>query len=146
MGRQASGQRGPTIITLLKQLLKPNAPFGQSNRRYYPTFAHRDNFSGVTTFAHPAAVIVHPSPNCSGNALGITTRRSVESKETNISTFQRFIKICSWSWRGSNPRPNREPMRFLHAYSGLHFRALSRPGPPNNALSPKISPCRRSAT
>ena len=44
-----------------------------------------------------------------------------------------------WSWRESNPRPNRETIRFLHAYSGLHFRVAARPGPPTATLSPKTS-------
>ena len=44
-----------------------------------------------------------------------------------------------WSWRESNPRPHEETIRFLHAYSRLHFRAPARPGPPTDALSPKIS-------
>ena len=39
-----------------------------------------------------------------------------------------------WSWRGLNPRPNRDILCFLHAYSGLDFRALARPGPPTTAL------------
>ena len=44
-----------------------------------------------------------------------------------------------WSWRGSNPRPNREPICFLHVYSSLHFSATARPGPPTAALAPKVS-------
>lgn len=44
-----------------------------------------------------------------------------------------------WSWRDSNPRPNRETIRFLHVYSRLRFRALARPGPPTTALAPKAS-------
>ena len=44
-----------------------------------------------------------------------------------------------WSWRESNPRPNRETIRFLHAYLGLHFRAVTRPKPPITALSSKSS-------
>ena len=43
-----------------------------------------------------------------------------------------------WSWRESNPRPNRETIRFLHAYFGLHFRATARPKPPTDALVPKF--------
>ena len=39
-----------------------------------------------------------------------------------------------WSWRESNPRPNGETIRFLHAYSRLHFRAPARPGPPIRCL------------
>ena len=26
-----------------------------------------------------------------------------------------------WRWRGLNPRPNKEAIRFLHAYSCLRF-------------------------
>ena len=48
-----------------------------------------------------------------------------------------------WSWWESNPRPNKEIIRFLHAYSRLHFRATARPGPPTGALSSKISSLRR---
>ena len=44
-----------------------------------------------------------------------------------------------WSWRDSNPRPNGETIRFLHAYLGLHFRATARPKPPTIALFSKIS-------
>ena len=31
-----------------------------------------------------------------------------------------------WSWRESNPRPNRETIRFLHAYSSLWFSSNSK--------------------
>ena len=48
-------------------------------------------------------------------------------------------RYSKWSWRESNPRPNRETIRFLHAYSGLHFRVAARPGPPTATLSPKTS-------
>ena len=48
-----------------------------------------------------------------------------------------------WSWWESNPRPNKEIIRFLHAYSRLHFRATARPGPPTGALSSKTSSLRR---
>ena len=44
-----------------------------------------------------------------------------------------------WSWRESNPRPNRETIRFLHAYLGLHFRDAARPKPPTATLSSKTS-------
>ena len=45
-----------------------------------------------------------------------------------------------WSWWDSNPRPHKETIRFLHAYSGQDFRATARTGLPTDALSPKISP------
>jgi len=51
--------------------------------------------------------------------------------------------VTQWSWRESNPRPHKETMRFLHAYSSLHFRAPARPGPPTEALSSKISSVHR---
>ena len=44
-----------------------------------------------------------------------------------------------WSWRESTPRPNRETIRFLHAYLGLHCRTVTRPKPPITALSSKTS-------
>ena len=44
-----------------------------------------------------------------------------------------------WSWRESNPRPNRETIRFLHAYLGLHFRDAARSKPPTATLSSKTS-------
>ena len=48
-----------------------------------------------------------------------------------------------WSWRESNPRPHGETIRFLHAYSGLCFRAVARPGPPTTTLASKFSPLHR---
>ena len=32
------------------------------------------------------------------------------------------ITLSLWSWRESNPRPNEEAIRFLHAYRRLNFR------------------------
>jgi len=51
--------------------------------------------------------------------------------------------VVMWTWRESNPRPNKETIRFLHAYPSLRFRATARPGPPTAALSPKASPGHR---
>ena len=62
-----------------------------------------------------------------------------------VSCFAIVLVINEWSWRESNPRPNKETIRFLHAYSGLHFRDATRPGPPIAPLSPKISSDSRSA-
>ena len=44
-----------------------------------------------------------------------------------------------WSWRESNPCPNEETIRFLHAYLRLDFRASARPKPPTVALSVLVS-------
>ena len=52
--------------------------------------------------------------------------------------------IFLWKWRDSNPRPNKEPICFLHAYLGLNFRAIARPKPPTITLSAKISFLHRS--
>ena len=35
-----------------------------------------------------------------------------------------------WRWRESNPRPNSEPIRLLHAYLRLSFRIRAGPKPP----------------
>ena len=51
---------------------------------------------------------------------------------------------CEWSWRESNPRPNKEYVCFLHAYLGLHFRPMARPKPPTTGLSATLSPEPRS--
>ena len=43
-------------------------------------------------------------------------------KETWIIEAQGRITLSLWSWRESNPRPNEEAIRFLHAYLRLNFR------------------------
>ena len=53
--------------------------------------------------------------------------------------YLKDIALFWWKWRESNPRPNKEPICFLHAYLGLDFRAMARPKPPTIALSAKIS-------
>ena len=67
--------------------------------------------------------------------------------ETTNQLFVRNVitKVIKnlWSWRESNPRPHKETMCFLHAYSRLHFRATARPGPPTGALSSKFSSVHR---
>ena len=50
-----------------------------------------------------------------------------------ISHFS-FLISLSWSWRESNPRPNRETIRFLHAYSGLRFSCCSKTRTTNYSL------------
>ena len=71
-------------------------------------------------------------------------------RSSSVDTFWRRLFAASlpatsewWSWRGSNPRPNREHLRFLHAYSGLHCRVTPRPGPPSGTLASKVSPAQR---
>ena len=50
-----------------------------------------------------------------------------------------------WKWRESNPRPNKEPPGFLHAYSAVGFRAVQGSERPKRDLISLVSPCRRSA-
>ena len=40
----------------------------------------------------------------------------------HINAFKLNSNLFLWSWRDSNPRPNEEIIRFLHAYLRLHFR------------------------
>ena len=44
--------------------------------------------------------------------------------------------MVEWSWRDSNPRPNRETIRFLHAYSGLRFSSCGKTRTTNRNLIP----------
>jgi hypothetical protein len=44
----------------------------------------------------------------------------------------------------TNPRPNKEHLRFLHAYPGLDFRPAARPEPPTTGLSATFSVSHRS--
>ena len=46
---------------------------------------------------------------------------STKEKATEISMAFAFK---GWKWRESNPRPNKEPPGFLHAYSAVGFRAV----------------------
>ena len=39
------------------------------------------------------------------------------------ATISVAFKSKKWRWRESNPRPNKEPPWFLHAYSAIGFRA-----------------------
>jgi len=54
--------------------------------------------------------------------------------------------LFSWSWRESNPRPNKETISFLHTYLRLNFRVQARAEPPTCTLSSKFSFCTRGCT
>ncbi len=45
-----------------------------------------------------------------------------------------------WSWRESNPRPNKQQKCFLHAYTVIGFRELPGNSHPNQNLISFISP------
>ena len=61
------------------------------------------------------------------NRLNEYKRQGEEKGEYLIFTKEKPLKISGfqirlWSWRESNPRPNEEAIRFLHAYLRLNFR------------------------
>ncbi len=43
-----------------------------------------------------------------------------------------------WSRRDSNPRPNKQHIRFLHAYSAIDFRRKADSRPPTLRLTSKV--------
>ena len=56
----------------------------------------------------------------------------------------RRLASVSWRWRESNPRPNKEPPGFLHAYSAVGFRDTQGSERPKRDLISCVSLCRRS--
>ena len=69
-----------------------------------------------------------------------------EATERTLTRVRPHEGVTKWSWRESNPRPNKETIRFLHAYSRLCFRDTAGPGPPTAPLSSKTSSRRRGPT
>ena len=59
-------------------------------------------------------------------------RESVSIKKRQSFEYQIIASL--WSWWDSNPRPNRETIRFLHAYSGLRFSWRNKTQTTNCAL------------
>ena len=47
----------------------------------------------------------------------------VEVKMEKKNKLLKNQQLITWRWRESNPRPNKEPPWFLHAYSAVGFRA-----------------------
>ena len=43
-----------------------------------------------------------------------------------------------WSWRDSNPRPNKQYIRFLHAYFAIGFRLEAESRHPTSSLSSEV--------
>ena len=63
-----------------------------------------------------------------------------KERATEISA----VRSTQWRWRESNPRPNKEPPWFLHAYSAVGFRAAQGNERPKRDLISLVSPRRRS--
>ena len=55
-------------------------------------------------------------------------------KGRNSKRAATFFKISGWSWRESNPRPHKETIRFLHAYSSLRFSRYGKTWTTNHTL------------
>ena len=53
--------------------------------------------------------------------------------------------MFQWSWRDSNPRPNKKPKCFLHAYLFIGFCDWPGKEQPNQTLASLFSPGHRSA-
>ena len=47
---------------------------------------------------------------------------------------QQLLLYKEWSWRDSNPRPHKETIRFLHAYSRLRFSKYDKTWTTNHTL------------
>ena len=69
-------------------------------------------------------------------------RRTCIQKKSPDRSGLRTFSLESWSWRELNPRPNRETIRFLHAYSGLRFSCCGKTRTTNhNLISLDFIPC-----
>ena len=58
---------------------------------------------------------------------------------SQLQDFSTIFIDWKWRWRESNPRPNSESMRFLHAYLRLGFRVGTGPKPPIQTLFRLVS-------
>lgn len=52
--------------------------------------------------------------------------------------FCNLQNLFLWSWRDSNPRPNKQYISFLHAYSTIDFRPKTESRHPTFSLSSEI--------
>ena len=59
-------------------------------------------------------------------------RESVSIKKRQSFEYQIIASL--WSWWDSNPRPNRETICFLHAYSSLRFSCCDKTWTTNRNL------------
>ena len=66
--------------------------------------------------------------------------------EKKSTTTQLIASAFLWTWRESNPRPNKEIISLLHVYLCLNFRVQARPKPPTCTLSSVFHLCREANT
>ena len=55
--------------------------------------------------------------------MGKLLGNHIINNRRNVCDNHLITPTISWRWRESNPRPNKEPPWFLHAYSAVGFRA-----------------------
>ncbi len=50
-------------------------------------------------------------------------KKTMKGSKPYLHKMKKHNRSCAilWRWRGLNPRPNKEAIRFLHAYSCLWF-------------------------
>lgn len=68
------------------------------------------------------------------------------TKKKHQQSFDCWCFFSWWTWRESNPRPNKEIISLLHVYLCLNFRAQARPKPPTCTLSSVFHLCREANT
>ena len=56
--------------------------------------------------------------------MGKLLGNHIINNRRNVCDNHLITPTISWRWRESNPRPNKEPPGFLHAYSAIGFRAV----------------------
>ena len=60
------------------------------------------------------------------------------AKQNKNRLIYRRLCFNLWSWRDSNPRPNKQYISFLHAYSTIGFRLKAESRHPTSSLSSKV--------
>ena len=66
------------------------------------------------------------------NNISATFQQTKKGESFTYDTPSLLYK--EWSWRDSNPRPHKETIRFLHAYSSLRFSRHDRTWTTNHTL------------
>jgi len=62
-------------------------------------------------------------------------RKRKKARRLKMKNLRAFaFGMEGWSWRDSNPRPHKETIRFLHAYSSLRFSRCDKTWTTNHTL------------
>ena len=60
--------------------------------------------------------------------------RNMKKPQVQLKNLRLLEGMIGWSWRDSNPRPHKETIRFLHAYSSLRFSRCDKTWTTNHTL------------